>query len=109
MGFYAIETESWANMSPILLQLRRRWENMEVRDPENAEKMVRASALVRYIYTDTCCQGGDPTKHPVVDIFPHVMRAPFADGYHKTDLLLKATHTGAPDTIRQGFARDHKE
>ena len=106
LGFYAIETESWPNQAPFLLQLRRRLEHMEVPDPANPANTVTALSLLRFVYTDTCCEGAnDPTKHPIVDIFPHVLRAPYADGFHKTKLLLDACHSGAEQAMRTSFSR----
>lgn len=40
------------------------------------------------VFADTCCEGmADVRKHVVVDLFPNVTRAPYADLFHKTQIL----------------------
>ena len=43
---------------------------------------------VEKVFADTCCEGmADPSKHMVVDLFPNVKRAPYADLFHKTQIV----------------------
>lgn len=43
---------------------------------------------VEKVFADTCCEGmADPSKHMVVDLFPNVTRAPYADLFHKTQIV----------------------
>lgn len=88
-----------------MLQLRRRLDKMMVPNPDG-DGEVTALSLLRYIYDDMCCNRGDPAQHPCVRIFPYVSRAPFADGFHKIDLLKRSLNHGASETLKGSFLRD---
>lgn len=49
---------------------------------------------LKLIFTDTCCEGlAEPKNHVVAKLFTGVTRAPYADNYHKTQILTTSTRT----------------
>lgn len=61
-------------------------------------------AEVRKVFADTCCEGkADVSRHVCVDLFPNVTRAPFADLFHKVQIL--STHTLSSHPLHPDFTR----
>ena len=61
-AWWAVETESWDAMAPGMIRLRKRLEKIKVEDPNNPNEMVTALSIVRYFYSDRCCNQGAPCK-----------------------------------------------
>ena len=51
----------------------------QVKD-KTGRRGVNAFMAVRFWHDDMCCRGRDPTAHPYMPIFVHLVRAPFRDG-----------------------------
>lgn len=49
------------------------------------------------VFADTCCEGkNNVAVHLCVDIFPGVKRAPFADLFHKVQIISSHTLSAHP-------------
>lgn len=49
------------------------------------------------VFADTCCEGKEDVRaHIVVDLFPNVTRAPFADKFHKCQIICSHTLCSHP-------------
>jgi len=56
------------------------------------------------VFADTCCEGKhDVTAHVVVNLFPNVTRTPFADLFHKTQII--TSHALSAHPYHPPFAR----
>ena len=56
------------------------------------------------VFADTCCEGKkDVTVHLCVDIFPNVKRTPFADLFHKVQII--STHTLSAHPLHAALSR----
>lgn len=59
---------------------------------------------VQKVFADTCCDGKkDVKKHLCVDLFPNVTKTPFADLFHKVQIL--STHTLSAHPLHAPFTR----
>lgn len=56
------------------------------------------------VFADTCCEGKkDVTKHVCVDLYPNVTKAPFADLFHKGQIL--STNTLSSHPLHKPFTK----
>lgn len=56
------------------------------------------------VFADTCCEGKKNVHaHVCVDIFPNVTKTPYADLFHKVQIL--STHTLSAHPLHASFTR----
>ncbi|CAM9793203.1 unnamed protein product, partial [Laminaria digitata] len=85
LAYAAVTSEKWANLLPLFMGLRERFVSLGT-----LEDLTLACS-------DTCCEGlNDPTQHVMPKIFPGMWRAPFADLFHKAQIITDAFVTSSP-------------
>lgn len=70
------------------------------------KRLARLGTLdeVQKVFADTCCEGKEDVRaHIVVDLFPNVTRAPFADSFHKCQII--CSHTLCSHLLHAMLAR----
>jgi hypothetical protein len=88
VAWYALKSESWAELYAGLLRLRRR-----------LERLGQLHKL-KFWYDDRCCNGCHATKiteHVLVYLFPGISRCPYKDRFHACNIVTKTLHDGTPE------------
>ena len=94
IGHIETKTESFRSYIPALMRLATRLRRIKVRDRNGT--IVPAMKLLVALYRDRYCEGlADPSRHPCALIFDMVMRAPYADGYHSANAVIRTFNPGA--------------
>ena len=90
--YYVLKSESWKEMSLGLQLFNRRLERLGT-----VEELEEC-------WSDRCCDGAnDPSKHPVVTLFPksRLKRAPRKDRFHAINGVNKTGNEGVPEQKAQ--------
>ena len=81
-----------ADSDDALLPGLRRWSQQLLNQSyfdKHKQKFVNALHAIKHWHDDRCCRGGDPIEHPYREPFIGLERAPYKDGFHGCDVIVR--------------------